>query len=204
MNIEILRDRPFSEGSGVIGYPELPRLIDRKYLGSNPDAFQNLLPRIFDHLSELSGYYPGFDEWLEKKVLPGLMSGERSILLEYRRGDLSGLAIVKDDESEQKLCCLRVLPPYQGTGVGLKLFERSFEVLNNDSPLLSIAEEQLVVFRKIFQYYGFEFAKIYPDYYRPFKAELSFNGLIESDSNFSLLKPFTGFQLPKFRKSTHG
>ena len=204
MNIEKLRDRPFSEVSEVLEYPELPRLIDRNYLGSNPDAFESFLPKIFEHLAELSGYYPDFDEWLSKKVFPGLMSGERSILLEYRRGDLLGLAIVKDDKTEQKLCCLRVLPPYQGTGVGLRLFERSFEVLNNDSPLLSIAEEQLVIFRKIFKYYGFEFAKIYPDYYRPFKAEISFNGLIESQSNFSLTEPSTGFQLPKFHKLTHG
>ena len=204
MNIELLRDKYSPEASGVIEYPELPRLIDRNYLSSNPEAFQDLLPKIFYHLSELSGYYPGFDEWLNKKVLPGLISGERSILLECRRGDLSGLAIVKDDESEQKLCCLRVLPRYQGTGIGLKLFERSFEVLNNDSPLLSIAEEQLVVFRKIFQYYGFEIAKIYPDYYRPFKAELSFNGLIESESRLPIIESCAEFQLPKLRRRTHG
>jgi GNAT superfamily N-acetyltransferase len=166
----------------MIEFLDFPRLIDREYLYSNPDAIITLLPKVFQHLSELSGYYPAFDEWLDKKVLPGLITGERSIILEYRSSDLSGLAIVKNDEVEQKLCCLRVLPAYQGTGVGLKLFERSFEVLNNESPLLSIAEEQIAVFQKLFKYYGFEIAKIYPDYYRPCKAELSFNGLIEQSS----------------------
>ncbi|AUG38629.1 GNAT family N-acetyltransferase [Pseudomonas chlororaphis] len=169
-------------GGEMIKSLELPRLIDKKYLESNPEAKITLLPEVFRHLSQLSGYYPSFDEWLEKKVLPGLISGERSVILEYRNSGLSGLAIVKNDEIEQKLCCLRVLPLYQGTGVGLKLFERSFEVLNNSSPLLSVAEEQLVKFHKIFKYYGFEIAKIYPDYYRPLKDELSFNGLIEQSS----------------------
>lgn len=166
----------------MIESSEFPRLIDREYLNSNPDAIITLLPKVFQHLSDLSGYYPDFEEWLSKKVFPGLITGNRSIILEYRRSDLSGLAIVKNDGIEQKLCCLRVLPPYQGTGVGLKLFERSFDVLNNESPLLSIAEEQIAVFRKLFNYYGFEIAKIYPDYYRPCKAELSFNGLIEKSS----------------------
>lgn len=175
----LLIKSPLITGDEVIKSFGLPRVINKEFLESNPDAKIALLPDIFQHLSELSGYYPAFDKWLETKIMPGLVSGERSIILEYRNSGLSGLAIVKDNSVEQKLCCLRVLPMYHGTGVGLKLFERSFETLNNSSPLLSVAEEQLVRFHKIFKYYGFEIAKIYHDYYRPFKDELSFNGLIE-------------------------
>ena len=72
------------------------------------------------------------------------------------------------------------MPEFQGTGVGLRLFERAFEKLENDMPLLSIAEEQRETFKKLFSHYGFELAKEYKGYYRPLKDELSFNGLIES------------------------
>ncbi|WP_218022564.1 GNAT family N-acetyltransferase [Pseudomonas frederiksbergensis] len=162
----------------------LLKVIDRKFLIANPWAHDELMPLIMGHLYELSGYYPEFNQWLDHKVIPGLVSGERSILLEHSRGQLAGLAIVKDDSVEQKLCCLRVLPKFQGTGVGLKLFERSFEALNNSAPLLSIAEEQKHVFEKLFKYYGFELAKKYYSYYRPRKDELSFNGLIEPEPSF--------------------
>lgn len=157
------------------------KVIDRDFLIDNQQLGLEILPFILKHLSDLSEYYPDFNDWLSKKVLPGLIQGERSILLEYYRGQLSGLAIVKDSATEQKLCCLRVLPPYQGTGVGLKLFERAFEALDNRAPLLSIAEEQIDTFKKVFNYYGFELGRKYKDYYRPRKNELSFNGLIELD-----------------------
>lgn len=160
------------------------KVIDRKFLIANPWAYDEVLPLILNNLYELSGYYPGFSQWLNQKVVPGLVSGERAILLEHSRGKLSGLAIIKDDAIEKKLCCLRVLPPFQGTGVGLKLFERSFDELKNDAPLLSIAEEQKHVFEKLFKYYGFELAKKYHSYYRPKKDELSFNGLIEPEPLF--------------------
>jgi hypothetical protein len=160
------------------------KAVDQNFLIANPWAIDHVLPIIISHLHELSGYYPGFNAWLESKVIPGLLSGERTILLEHNRDSLSGLAIVKNDGLEQKLCCLRVLPRFQNTGVGLKLFERSFQVLNTNMPLLSIAEEQKPVFSRLFKYYGFELAKKYHDYYRPMKDELSFNGLIEPEPIF--------------------
>ncbi|WP_410480268.1 GNAT family N-acetyltransferase [Pseudomonas sp. DCA-1] len=157
------------------------KAVDQKFLIANPWAHDLVLPVIIAHLHDLSGYYPGFNAWLDYKVIPGLLSGERSILLEHNRGSLSGLAIVKNDGLEKKLCCLRVLPRFQNTGVGLKLFERSFQTLGTSMPLLSIAEEQKPVFGRLFKYYGFELAKKYHDYYRPMKDELSFNGLIEAE-----------------------
>ncbi|WP_423204696.1 GNAT family N-acetyltransferase [Pseudomonas kribbensis] len=165
------------------------KVIDREFLIANPWAHEAIMPLIIGHLYDLSGYYPDFNKWLDHKVIPGLISGERSIILEHYRGQLAGLAIVKDSVAEQKLCCLRVLPKFQGTGVGLKLFERSFETLNNETPLLSIAEEQKHIFGKLFKYYGFELAKKYHNYYRPLKDELSFNGLIEPEKP---LKRFYG------------
>jgi len=163
----------------------LIRSIDSDYLIKNPEAYYTALPTIIKHLQDLSGFYPGFNAWLYGKMIPGIVSGERSILLEHRRGVLSGIAIVKNSQNDQKLCCLRVLPPFQGTGVGLRLFERAFESLNNDRPLLSVAEEQIPVFEKLFAYYGFELEKKYKDYYRPCKDELSFNGLIEAEAPYS-------------------
>ncbi|UST64022.1 GNAT family N-acetyltransferase [Pseudomonas moraviensis] len=169
------------ERSDAHEIPSSIRLIDSDFLLRNPDTYAITLPAIIRHLKDLSGFYPEFNTWLYQKTIPGIIAGERSIILEHRRGTLSGLAIVKNSEFEQKLCCLRVLPEFQGSGVGLRLFERAFELLNNDRPLLSVAEEQIPVFQKLFSYYGFELEKKYNGYYRPLKDELSFNGLIEAE-----------------------
>ncbi|EIU1446434.1 TPA: GNAT family N-acetyltransferase [Pseudomonas aeruginosa] len=155
------------------------KIIDREFILANPETLAQIGDFVKTSLFGLSGYYPLFDQWLETKVLPGLIIGERSILVEHHQRRFSGLAIIKNDDFEQKLCCLRVMPEFQGSGTGLRLFERSFETLENDMPLLSIAEEQRDIFKKLFSYYGFELAKEYKGYYRPLKDELSFNGLIE-------------------------
>lgn len=155
------------------------RTIDRDFILENPECLAQIGDFVRTSLFGLSGYYPLFDQWLESKVLPGILSGERSILVEHYRRRFAGLSIVKDDGLEQKLCCLRVMPEFQGSGTGLRLFERAFESLENHMPLLSIAEEQKDVFKRLFSYYGFELAKEYKGYYRPLKDELSFNGLIE-------------------------
>lgn len=176
-------DHPFSNISPELSHIlKASKTIDREFLLANPNAQKHIVNFVKSSLFGLSDFYPQFDQWLKKKVLPGLIAGERSILLQYTCGRFSGLAIVKDDGLEKKLCCLRVLPEFQGSGAGLQLFERTFETLNNDMPLLSIAEEQKENFKRIFSYYGFELAKQYKNFYRPSKDELSFNGLI--DKNF--------------------
>ncbi|MET2530387.1 GNAT family N-acetyltransferase [Ralstonia pseudosolanacearum] len=155
-------------------------MVDRDTLIRDPEGYHRALAVIKDQLGMISGFYPEFDGWFSSKVLPGLKKGERSILLEHTAGRLSGIAIVKSNASERKLCCLRVLPPYQGSGVGLRLFERAFDVLETRAPLLSVAEEQVANFDRIFKHYGFELAKEYRGLYRPKKTEFSFNGLLDS------------------------
>lgn len=158
----------------------LPKAIDRDFYVSDPDGYRRALRIAISHLRELSGFYPGFDSWLSSRVLPGIIAGERSILLENSRGALAGIAIIKDTNLEQKLCCLRVLPVNQGSGVGLRLFERAFDALQNRSPLLSVSEERLGLFSRIFKHYGFELTEEYPEFYRPSKIEYSFNGLLDN------------------------
>lgn len=158
--------------------------IDKEFILNNSDVSDDILTYLFKELNEMSFYYPEFYNWLTNKVLPGLMTGERSIILEHRQHQLAGVSILKDTIDEKKLCCLRVLPAFQGKGVGIKLFDRTFEELVTESPLLSISEETAPKFQKILNYYGFKVEEEYPDYYRPSKTEYSFNGILyvpESD-----------------------
>jgi hypothetical protein len=130
---------------------------------------------------------------MSEKVLPGIAEGERSVLTEYRDGHLAALAIVKDDGLEKKLCCLRVLPGYQNlSGIGVRLFDRCFDVLGTDKPLLSVAEEQLPKFERLFKHYGFHEVQAYADYYRHGATEFAFNGNLtggfDADAKFAELR----------------
>lgn len=91
---------------------------------------------------------------------------------------LAGIAVLKHDLEERKLCCLRVLPDFSGSGLGLRLFEDSFEMLQTDYPLLSVCEEQLPHFQRVFDHFGFRTGSRYDGFYRRGVAEHSFNGLL--------------------------
>src|SRR5258706_8307409 len=142
-------------------------LVDQSLSRTDPQRFVAYSDMAFDTLVHLSAFYPGFEQWYRRKVAPGLITGERAVLMRFVEGKLGGIAIVKDTDSEKKLCCLRVMPHLQGSGLGLRLFEDSFEVLQSEKPLLSVAEEQLPLFSRVFDHFGFEVVRRYPELYRP-------------------------------------
>ncbi|WP_301009007.1 hypothetical protein [Helicobacter sp. UBA3407] len=109
----------------------------------------------YHYLKEAKQYYPNFDIWYYQNVI------------------LKGICIVK--LSEKKLCTLRVMENYRNKGIGIRLFEKSFEALNTRMPLLSVSEEKLLSFKKIFDYYGFKLTSIKENYYRKGKKEYFYN-----------------------------
>ncbi|WP_146005523.1 GNAT family N-acetyltransferase [Erwinia sp. B116] len=156
-----------------------PKFIGRDFLLQDPATVQKVDDLLINTLGDLRLFYPDFSSWISNIVIPGIITGERSVILEYRNDDLAGLAILKDSDIEKKLCCLQVMPKFQGSGIGLTLFEKSFDLLNTKNPLLSVSEEQRSNFLRIFKYYGFEFGETYYQHYRPLKNEISFNGLLK-------------------------
>jgi hypothetical protein len=169
----------------LLGQNMLSVTINRISLALDTESANGCMADVISHVDILHDCYPEFDLWMAKKVVPGISLGDRSMLVEYRRGQLAGFAIIKDDGVEKKLCCLRVLNEFKNTGLGLRLFGRAFDELNTDKPLLSVAEERLQSFQKIFDYYGFELSKEYVGRYRVGRVEYSFNGLLDVPADFS-------------------
>jgi len=157
-------------------------IIDAASLARDPEQTSGMMSEVLARVQDLKDFYPSFDLWLVDQVIPGVHAGDRSILAEYRRGELAALAILKDDGLEKKLCCLRVLPDFKNiTGLGIRMFEKSFEVLGTEQPLLSVSEERLPTFDRIFSFFGFEKSKAYEGLYRPNATEFAFNGELRGE-----------------------
>ncbi|HFC8497723.1 TPA: GNAT family N-acetyltransferase [Neisseria subflava] len=157
---------------------EVP-IIDFELVLTQENIALPLIGYIFTNLKMLSEQYPNVSNWLERKVLTGLYDGTRSILLEWRDGKIAGLAILKNEIEEKKLCCLRIMPEFQNKGIGIKLFQRSFAVLRTEKPLLSVSEQKLSEFEKIFNYFGFVQTEKYFDLYKQNTIEISYNGYLK-------------------------
>lgn len=132
------------------------------------------MQKIYLQLSDAKKFYPNFEDWYLKKVVPDLVCGQRILISEIRDNNIAGLAILKVN-NEKKLSTLKVTSNYLNKGIGLKLFEKSFQILETEKPFLTVSEEKLVEFKKIFDYYNFKLTSTHDSLYRSGKKEYFFN-----------------------------
>ena len=111
-------------------------------------------------LRSLDQYYPGIEDWYVNTVATGLIDSETKVLVARDRGLITGMAIGKKGE-ETKLRCVRVLPEYANTGLGIKLMDRMFEQLECSKPHATVSEELLHSYSRIFvNRYGFKLDEV--------------------------------------------
>jgi len=128
---------------------------------------------IYSRLNSAEQYYPNFKSWYYCKVVPDILNHKRDFIFESRNDKIVGLSLIKYEE--KKLCTLKVFEEYQNKGYGLKLFEKSFEVLDTNKPFLTVSEEKYIEFKKVFKYYGFKITNVRQSLYRDNKLEYFFN-----------------------------
>ena len=132
--------------------------------------------QVLPLLSSLDALYPGFHDWYVNTVVPGVVVGDDTLLLAKDGSRVVGVALGKRTPEETKLRCVRVLPAYQNSGIGLRLIDRMLEALECDKPHCSVAEELLHTYSRAFIHrYGFELSAVDKGAYRRGKLEYRFN-----------------------------
>ena len=95
--------------------------------------------RIKIFLKKLVYEYNNFEEWFSQLFISDiLLKNDREIIICECDYQLAGVAILKNDDIEKKICTLRVAKRFQKQGIGQHLMELSFEWLNDDKPLITI------------------------------------------------------------------
>jgi len=141
---------------------------------SIPDLYM-----AFETLNPISKLYPGFSDWYWDKVAPGIILGNDKIIIAEQRNELVGISIIKNGP-EKKIRALRINEKFQKKGLGLHLLDYSLKELGTDKPVVSVAEEMLNDFARIFiNRYDFDMTHVYKGLYRPQKLEYEFNGTQE-------------------------
>lgn len=151
------------------------------------DITQEKFNIIYTCLKDLTLYYPSFEDWYFRTVADGLQNNSRKIILEERNGEIAGIAIVKKNVFEKKICTIKVMDDFINRGIGIRLFERSMSYLETTSPLLTVDEDRLPFFQKIFDKYGFKQTQILHNYYKDGKKEFVFNGIMIDDPSSKYL-----------------
>lgn len=134
-------------------------------------------------LLPLSTDYPGIEQWFSTKVVPGLRDESRTLLRVERQGELVGLGIAKKEHNERKICTVRVAPSHVGRGIGVRIFDSLLKWLDEDKPLLTVNDNKLPIFERIFDYYGFNLTSHIKGLYLPSSVELGFNECKSKNKN---------------------
>ena len=129
----------------------------------------------YHYIKNAKIYYPNFDIWYFANVIPSLKAGKKKLIYMGNYNCLRGIAILK--YNEKKLCHLSVMDAYKNKGYGIKLFKKSFEELKTEKPFLTVSEEKLPDFKRVFDYFGFKLTNVIEGYYRDNKKEYFYNQL---------------------------
>ena len=134
--------------------------------------------KISSFLISLNIEYPGFNKWYWSLFKDNVLTNDRDIIFYVYNNDIAGVAILKHSNFEKKICTLRVSTRFQRMGIGSALIEKSFEIFNNDKPLITIHISKYNSFKSIFEKYNFSLEQQIQGYYGWFKSELSYNGVL--------------------------
>lgn len=154
-------------------------IITQSSLEQSPLLLDQTVNIVCEDAMTLRSSYPLFDQWFASKVLPGIYTGERTLVVEKRDSMVVAYLILKHTDAEKKLCTLRVRPNYESKGLGVRLFETAFRLLGTERPLLSVSEPAAPKFKRIFEYFGFSQEAVYKGRYIPTLNEQAYNGLLD-------------------------
>ena len=149
----------------------------KQYL-ANPVEFSKLAEQIY-RVAAVRGDYPNYQDWFYHKQLPGVRGPERNILFARdpkTMDEVVGVANLKKDKVERKICTLYVAPSYRGKGIGGALLKASLRWLETTKPLITIPDGKLTTFMPFIGKYDWQFVEAVAGVYRPGMRELCFNG----------------------------
>ena len=158
----------------IINFEQLMLYLDNNYKTSNIVDIKNEYV-AYHYIKNAKIYYPNFDIWYFANVIPSLKAGKKKLIYMGNYNCLRGIAILK--YNEKKLCHLSVMDAYKNKGYGIKLFKKSFEELKTEKPFLTVSEEKLPDFKRVFDYFGFKLTNVIEGYYRDNKKEYFYNQL---------------------------
>ena len=141
---------------------------------------------------EIGQTYRGHKKWLDEKFFPGLMdSYTRGYAFaidpcsqEWARvnkslptfdGTLVGCSLLKNEPEEKKICCLYVNNQYRKQGIASQLIKDSFELLDTDKPLMTVAENNLEQLTPLIKKFGFELTSVKESVYKQGVKEYYYN-----------------------------
>ena len=100
--------------------------------------------------------YQEYLKWYYSKNIPRVLNGTGEIIFYLDGLTVAGIAILKKDEFESKICTLMLDENYRKKGYSKDILEMSFDYLGTDKPLITIPSKRLDEFKSIINTYNWK------------------------------------------------
>jgi len=100
--------------------------------------------------------YQEYLKWYYSKNIPRVLNGTGEIIFYLDGLIVAGIAILKKDVHESKICTLMIDEEYRKNGYSKDLLEMSFDYLGTDKPLITIPSNRLDEFKSIINAYDWK------------------------------------------------
>ena len=144
---------------------------------NNHKLFEKYAHIVYSVTDFISKDYPNHFEWYWSKEIPRVFNGTGEIIICTINNEVAGVACLKKDNFESKICTFLVLEGYRGKHVATEMLKHAFKYLDTTKPLITIADYKLSMFEPIIKKYNWKLNQtMSKGYYNPFSCELVYNG----------------------------
>lgn len=121
--------------------------------------------------------YPKYFEWYWSKEIPRVFDGTGEVVICTSNNNIIGVASLKKDNFESKICTFFVVDDYRRRNIATKMLEQAFKYLGTTKPLITIADYKVPMFEHIIKKYNWELTQtMSKGYYNNTSRELVYNG----------------------------
>lgn len=121
--------------------------------------------------------YPNHFKWYWTKEIPRVFDGTGEIIICAINNNIAGVAFLKKDDTECKICTFLVVEKYRGRHIATRMLEQAFKYLGTTKPLITISDYKISSFKHIIKKYDWKLTQIMSKgYYNDTYREYVYNG----------------------------
>jgi ribosomal protein S18 acetylase RimI-like enzyme len=97
---------------------------------------------LYRFLADVEPLYPNFKSWFNFTFRRNIGSGERQVVLAHDGVQIIGVALLKKNSIENKICTFYVSPEYRGLSIGNDLMDLALSTLDSNDTRITVSTER--------------------------------------------------------------
>lgn len=146
----------------------------------NDSSFNELIEKIYLATEPICKYYPNHKEWFYNIHLPKCIKDINNYTILFVRNpedhnEIIGVACLRYENKERKICSLYISENYRNKGIGTKLLEESMNWLKTTKPFITITQDNIKYYEDFIKKYDWELKEIKHGFYNNDYNEYCYN-----------------------------